>query len=200
MLSACALRCDPSSTIFPRSAPRKTATFVSFCCYRKIMERGSSVPWQDTLREAIGDDKLDASALREYFRPLEDWLRTENLRTGDIVGWSYGKKLTCRCSALYPRYRLFVSDTFVLSLIDYFKRQIEQLRFTWTNLIPNIYLWNPNFYLRPFTWHGQSTTTIRIPWDAFIFPRLLHQPTLSPIYFDPPFAHHNRHTSQRRIV
>lgn len=157
MLSACALRCDPSSTIFPRSAPRKTETFVSFCCCRKIMERGSSVPWQETLREAIGDDKLDASALREYFRPLEDWLRTENLRTGDIVGWSYGKKLTCFCSALYPRYRLFVSDTFVLSLIDYFKRQIEQLRFTRTNLIPNIYLWNPNFDSRPFTWHSQST-------------------------------------------
>ncbi|XP_031773861.1 angiotensin-converting enzyme [Apis florea] len=55
----------------------------------KIMERGSSVPWQETLGEAIGEDKLDATALREYFRPLEDWLRTENLRTGDVVGWSY---------------------------------------------------------------------------------------------------------------
>ncbi|KOX80236.1 Angiotensin-converting enzyme [Melipona quadrifasciata] len=53
------------------------------------MERGSSIPWQETLREATGEDRLDASALREYFRPLEDWLRTENLRTGDIVGWSY---------------------------------------------------------------------------------------------------------------
>lgn len=58
---------------------------------RKIMERGSSVPWQETLQEAIGEDRLDATALREYFRPLEDWLRTENLRTGDVVGWSYGK-------------------------------------------------------------------------------------------------------------
>nr|XP_012153313.1 PREDICTED: angiotensin-converting enzyme isoform X1 [Megachile rotundata]XP_012153314.1 PREDICTED: angiotensin-converting enzyme isoform X1 [Megachile rotundata]XP_012153315.1 PREDICTED: angiotensin-converting enzyme isoform X1 [Megachile rotundata]XP_012153316.1 PREDICTED: angiotensin-converting enzyme isoform X1 [Megachile rotundata] len=55
----------------------------------KIMERGSSIPWQETLQEAIGEDRLDASALREYFRPLEDWLRTENLRTGDVVGWSY---------------------------------------------------------------------------------------------------------------
>ncbi|XP_076240177.1 angiotensin-converting enzyme Ance-3 isoform X2 [Calliopsis andreniformis] len=55
----------------------------------RIMERGSSVPWQETLQEAIGEDRLDASALREYFRPLEDWLRTENLRTGDVVGWSY---------------------------------------------------------------------------------------------------------------
>ncbi|XP_076294976.1 angiotensin-converting enzyme Ance-3 isoform X2 [Lasioglossum baleicum] len=55
----------------------------------RLMEKGSSAPWQETLQEAIGEGRLDASALREYFRPLEDWLRTENLRTGDIVGWSY---------------------------------------------------------------------------------------------------------------
>lgn len=56
------------------------------------MERGSSIPWQETLQEATGESKLDGSALREYFRPLEDWLRTENLRTGEVVGWSYGKR------------------------------------------------------------------------------------------------------------
>ncbi|KAG7190329.1 hypothetical protein KM043_006444 [Ampulex compressa] len=55
----------------------------------KLMEKGSSMPWQDTLQEAIGESRLDGSALREYFRPLEDWLRTENLRSGEIVGWSY---------------------------------------------------------------------------------------------------------------
>lgn len=65
-------------------------------CYRRLMEKGSSIPWQETLREATGESRLDGSALREYFRPLEDWLRTENLRTGEIVGWSYGEKLiTC---------------------------------------------------------------------------------------------------------
>ncbi|XP_012539673.1 angiotensin-converting enzyme [Monomorium pharaonis] len=55
----------------------------------RLMERGSSIPWQETLREATGEFRLDGSALREYFRPLEDWLRTENLRTGEVVGWSY---------------------------------------------------------------------------------------------------------------
>ncbi|KAG5320838.1 ACE enzyme, partial [Pseudoatta argentina] len=55
----------------------------------RLMERGSSIPWRDTLGEAIGEFRLDGSALREYFRPLEDWLRTENLRTGEVVGWSY---------------------------------------------------------------------------------------------------------------
>ncbi|XP_011700493.1 PREDICTED: angiotensin-converting enzyme [Wasmannia auropunctata] len=56
----------------------------------RLMERGSSIPWQETLGEATnGEFRLDGSALREYFRPLEDWLRTENLRTGEVVGWSY---------------------------------------------------------------------------------------------------------------
>ncbi|XP_011497798.1 PREDICTED: angiotensin-converting enzyme-related protein-like [Ceratosolen solmsi marchali] len=53
------------------------------------MEKGSSVPWQDVLQEATGEARLDPSALREYFRPLEDWLRTENLRRNELVGWTY---------------------------------------------------------------------------------------------------------------
>ncbi|CAD6233914.1 GSCOCG00007391001-RA-CDS, partial [Cotesia congregata] len=56
----------------------------------RLMEKGSSRPWQDTLQEAIGEFRLDGDALREFFRPLEDWLRTENLRSGEVVGWSYG--------------------------------------------------------------------------------------------------------------
>ncbi|OAD52105.1 Angiotensin-converting enzyme [Eufriesea mexicana] len=78
-----------------------SAALPAKAALKKIMERGSSAPWQETLREAIGEDRLDAAALREYFRPLEDWLRTENLRTGDVVGWSYGKKVN-RCCFCYP--------------------------------------------------------------------------------------------------
>lgn len=55
------------------------------------MEPGSSYTWQETLRLAIGENRLDASAVREYFRPLEEWLKNENLRTGEFVGWVYGK-------------------------------------------------------------------------------------------------------------
>lgn len=55
------------------------------------METGSSLPWQETLRLAIGENRLDATAVREYFKPLEEWLRNENLRTGEFVGWVYGK-------------------------------------------------------------------------------------------------------------
>ncbi|XP_034940431.1 angiotensin-converting enzyme isoform X2 [Chelonus insularis] len=55
----------------------------------RLMEKGSSRPWQDILQEATGEFRLDGDALREFFRPLEDWLRTENLRSGEVVGWSY---------------------------------------------------------------------------------------------------------------
>ncbi|XP_063989219.1 angiotensin-converting enzyme [Diachasmimorpha longicaudata] len=55
----------------------------------RLMEKGSSRPWQDILQESIGEFRLDGNAVREYFRPLEEWLRTENLRSGEIVGWSY---------------------------------------------------------------------------------------------------------------
>lgn len=55
----------------------------------KLMETGSSVPWQKTLEDATGHVRLDGEAVREYFRPLEEWLRSENLRTGELVGWTY---------------------------------------------------------------------------------------------------------------
>lgn len=59
------------------------------------MEKGASRPWQDVLFDATGESRLDASALREYFQPLEDWLRTENFRTNELVGWTYGKCTSC---------------------------------------------------------------------------------------------------------
>ncbi|CAG9827804.1 unnamed protein product [Diabrotica balteata] len=55
----------------------------------QIMEKGSSQSWRDVLFQATGESRLDGRALREYFRPLEDWLRNENLRTGEFVGWLY---------------------------------------------------------------------------------------------------------------
>lgn len=54
-----------------------------------MMEKGSSLPWRDVLFQATGESRLDGSAVRDYFRPLEDWLRNENLRTQEFVGWLY---------------------------------------------------------------------------------------------------------------
>uniref|UniRef100_A0A8D8R5L9 Angiotensin-converting enzyme n=1 Tax=Cacopsylla melanoneura TaxID=428564 RepID=A0A8D8R5L9_9HEMI len=54
-----------------------------------MMQYGSSVPWNEALFTATGESRLDAKSLREYFRPLEEWLLAENLRTGEFVGWIY---------------------------------------------------------------------------------------------------------------
>ncbi|CAH2071893.1 unnamed protein product, partial [Iphiclides podalirius] len=55
----------------------------------RLMERGSSAPWAQVLQESIGEARLSGDALRDYFRPLEEWLQSENLRTGEYLGWSY---------------------------------------------------------------------------------------------------------------
>lgn len=59
------------------------------CFFRQLMEKGSSLPWTDVLFQATGEGRLDGGALREYFRPLEEWLRNENFRTQEFVGWVY---------------------------------------------------------------------------------------------------------------
>ncbi|XP_049770525.1 uncharacterized protein LOC126109553 [Schistocerca cancellata] len=56
---------------------------------RRLMRPGSSAPWQEALRLAANESQLDGSAVRDYFRPLEDWLAQENQRTGEYVGWLY---------------------------------------------------------------------------------------------------------------
>ncbi|KAH8279897.1 hypothetical protein KR054_010281 [Drosophila jambulina] len=56
---------------------------------KKLMAKGASQPWQEVLEETLQDGRLDGSALREYFAPLEEWLRLENLRTNEYVGWNY---------------------------------------------------------------------------------------------------------------
>ncbi|XP_008300961.1 angiotensin-converting enzyme [Stegastes partitus] len=52
---------------------------------KKILQAGSSKPWPEVLQEAIGVNKLDASSLMEYFKPIITWLETQN--KGETLGW-----------------------------------------------------------------------------------------------------------------
>ena len=52
---------------------------------RTMLEMGASRPWPDALEAVTGERQMDGGALREYFRPLEEWLKTENRQSG--VGW-----------------------------------------------------------------------------------------------------------------
>lgn len=57
---------------------------------------GSSKPWPDAMEVLTGDRNMDASGLMEYFKPLYDWLKAENERTGEYIGWessSVGKNM-----------------------------------------------------------------------------------------------------------
>ena len=50
-----------------------------------MLEKGSSQPWQSTLKELTGSEKADASAVLEYFAPLQTWLKQQN--EGKTCGW-----------------------------------------------------------------------------------------------------------------
>ncbi len=50
-----------------------------------MLEKGSSQPWQATMKELTGSDKADASAVLEYFAPLQTWLKQQN--EGKTCGW-----------------------------------------------------------------------------------------------------------------
>ena len=56
--------------------------------FRAMLARGASQPWQQTLNELTGGDKMDASAVLEYFAPLQQWLAEQN--EGQTCGWQAG--------------------------------------------------------------------------------------------------------------
>ncbi|KAL8175812.1 UNVERIFIED_CONTAM: hypothetical protein K2H54_008788 [Gekko kuhli] len=57
---------------------------------RKLSEAlraGSSQRWQDILQQLTGTDQMDATALLDYFRPVTEWLKQQNGRMNETLGW-----------------------------------------------------------------------------------------------------------------
>ena len=50
-----------------------------------MLQMGESRPWQEALEKIAGTREMDASAIRDYFAPLEKWLDEQN--RGKPVGW-----------------------------------------------------------------------------------------------------------------
>ena len=50
-----------------------------------MMKLGASKPWPDALEALTGARQMDASAMAEYFQPLEEWLDKQN--AGKKTGW-----------------------------------------------------------------------------------------------------------------
>ena len=53
--------------------------------YWAMLSKGSSQPWQKTMKELTGGEMMDASAVLEYFAPLQTWLKQQN--AGKQCGW-----------------------------------------------------------------------------------------------------------------
>ena len=53
--------------------------------YAAMLKLGASEPWPDALEKLTGTKQMDASAILEYFRPLEAWLDEQN--KGQSCGW-----------------------------------------------------------------------------------------------------------------
>ncbi len=50
-----------------------------------MMKLGASKPWQEALFALTGEREMDAGAIRDYFAPLETWLKQKN--AGQTCGW-----------------------------------------------------------------------------------------------------------------
>ena len=53
--------------------------------FKAMLEMGASKPWQEALFALTGEKKMDASAILEYFAPLQKWLEEQN--KGQDCGW-----------------------------------------------------------------------------------------------------------------
>src|SRR5437868_3474773 len=51
----------------------------------KMLQMGQSRPWPEALKELTGEDKMDATAILDYFAPLKKWLDEQN--KGHQSGW-----------------------------------------------------------------------------------------------------------------
>ena len=54
--------------------------------YGEMLSLGASQPWPETLEKLTGTRGMDASAILDYFRPLEVWLEDQN--KGQSCGWN----------------------------------------------------------------------------------------------------------------
>ena len=52
-----------------------------------MLKMGKSKPWPEALKKGTGSDKLTATSIKEYFKPLTEWLIVQRNTTGYPKGW-----------------------------------------------------------------------------------------------------------------
>ncbi|XP_068991118.1 angiotensin-converting enzyme-like [Neodiprion pinetum] len=66
---------------------RRVDCFLRIVIFRQMMKLGSSLPWQDTMERFTGSRVMRTEGITAYFRPLYNWLKQENSRTREPVGF-----------------------------------------------------------------------------------------------------------------
>jgi peptidyl-dipeptidase A len=66
-----------------------------------MLDKGASQPWQKTMKELTGSEKIDASAVLEYFAPLQAWLKQQN--EGQACGWQVPAPATAAAKKTKPK-------------------------------------------------------------------------------------------------
>ena len=51
------------------------------------MKLGFSKPWPEAMAMITGQPKMTAEPLVKYFEPLIDWLKKENSKNKEVLGW-----------------------------------------------------------------------------------------------------------------
>lgn len=51
------------------------------------MKLGFSKPWPEAMTMITNQPRMSALPLMEYFKPLTDWLKKENEKNGETLGW-----------------------------------------------------------------------------------------------------------------
>ena len=51
-----------------------------------MMVLGASKPWKEVINEMTGEPRMRTDAFREFFSPLEKWLKKENRKNRVRVG------------------------------------------------------------------------------------------------------------------
>ncbi len=78
--------CDAAGYKGPLHACSFYGNKVAGARFEAMLARGASQPWQATLKEMTGSDKMDAAPVLEYFAPLQAWLKKQN--EGKTCGWN----------------------------------------------------------------------------------------------------------------
>ena len=50
-----------------------------------MLSLGQSRPWPEAMKLLTGKSKFDSTAIKEYFKPLQDWLELQN--KDEHIGW-----------------------------------------------------------------------------------------------------------------